>query len=300
MARTLRRYVQQDSRSSLIARAATEALTFLDATDPHHPTRDIGENPDAPGATAGLKMFWTVPGKVRDFVAQANAAQPAVVLVSGDVVEVDGDFAYFFENWDGLTVPYELMPGNHDYSLPYTTTRMQAVADGMGFGTAPLVAGSRMNRSVAYSANGVDVRFILVDVNVQRDNTIPEPNGSLTPAQKTWIAAELAASPEDIIFIGTHHGPHQHYQGWFVQQDAFDLRDIVEAEIAARPQRVITGLFGHDHSFRFGPARFDNLGGFHGIVTPVMLENTQAPFTKFHVFADGTLVWEIGRVTYAA
>lgn len=289
MTRILRRYAQ--------SRGATPGLEFWATTDTHI-WDEVGEDPNHLDAEHGLKLFYTVPSKIRDFVGQANEAQPHMVIHAGDIVEIDGGFDYFWQFWDSLTVPSEVLPGNHDYSLPYTTTRMQAMADGLRFGSAPIVAGSRLNRTFTASGNGVSARFIAVDVNVQRDWAPVEPNGSLTPDQKSWIATELAASPEDNIFIMTHHGPHDYEKGWFVEADALDLQAMVQAEKAARPSRNIIGLFGHNHSVRFTPQAYNNMAGFPAVCIPVMLENFTSPFAKFHLTPDGELLWDTGTVAY--
>ena len=295
MTRILRRY--GGSKAAKRRRVKATSLEFWAITDTHFPV-DGSEDPHDPENSQGDKLFWAAPGKMRDFVAQANTEQPHAAIHAGDIIEITNGFEKFNTIWAGLTMQSEVVPGNHDYSIPYDTTRMQAMADALGFGEAPMVAGSRLNRSFTATGNGITARFIAIDVNIKRDWTPPTAAGGLTEDQKTWIAGELASSPEDNIFIMTHHGPHDYQHGWFVAQDAEDLRLMVVAAKAARPARNIIGLFGHNHSVRFGPRPYDNMAGFPAVCIPTNVELLRAPYAKFYLTPDGSLLTDTGWVTH--
>lgn len=300
MPRILRRYMYGNN---LLDRAATEALTIYHVTDSHIWSA-VGEDPNAPGAIQGNKLFYTVPSKMRDFVAQANEDQPHVVLHTGDIVEKDGDFAYFRTIWDTLdsSLPIALVPGNHDYTLTPDAgkTIAQTIADRMGYGTDPIVAGSGFHKSRSFSGNGVSVRIITIDTNTLRDSDPPLANGHLTQEIKDWIASELAASAEDIIFLASHHAPHQAESGWFDSTDADDLQAIVDAECAARPNRKITHLFGHRHG-QTTVMSYHNRGiHYPGLLPPVVLEYLVGGFAKYHIFPGGRIIWEVGSLHYTA
>lgn len=297
MPRIQRRYAR-DRRAALLA-ARDKAFAIYIASDPHV-WKAVGENPAAPGAVAGYKLFYAAPAKMRDFARQVNADQPHLALATGDLLERGPDYGYFLDIWDTITTPREFVPGNHDYTNtdPTPPNLMQFAADGLGFGTAPIIGGSRFTRSVGMSANGVDVRFLLIDTNVGRDETPVEANGHMTADCKAWVADQLATTDETNVFIVTHQGPHHYPLGWFVSRDALDLRDMVEAELSARPHRRIRGLFGHRHVVNQVTTEFGNLGRFVGYNIPAMLETKRSRFTKMYVFANGDMAYEDGTVSY--
>ena len=119
-------------------------------------------------------------------------------------------------------------------------------------------------------------------------------DGSLTAAQKTWIADGLDNSEHDLIFMASHHGPHNYAapQDFFVDADAFDLEAIVDADREAHPNHRVTYLFGHNH-IQHVVRRYDNMSpNFPGLLAPALLESNPSAYALLHVFPSGEIVVE--------
>lgn len=148
------------------------------------------------------------------------------------------------------------------------------------------------------AGNGIDVRLIILDTNIH-DTGLHEAAsmGYLQPATLAWVQTELANSPEDVILIASHHGPHS-YGLRFRQADALALQNLVDAEVAARPSRKIRGIFGHWHVHQV-VQKFDTLGGnFPGLLAPCMIDLRTAAYLDLYVMPNGELAWDKNEVHY--
>ena len=302
MTRILRRY---PGKGRGIDRGAALRVAWM--TDSHS-WSVVDNDPDHPQAVEGSRYFWTVGDKLEQFVEQVNADQPHGVIHTGDIVERGRDFDFFLSKWDALdpTLAQAVVPGNHDFAFTPpegSAGRGQAVASDMGYGSAPLIAGSRFHQSRTFTGNGVSARFIMLDTNIDpaTGNHVATNMGRLTTDMLTWIEAELAASPQDQIFLCSHHGPHMWSAQWhnyFDTDDAQALKDIVDAEVAARPSRQIKALFGHHH-IQSAVMRWDNLGpNLPGLLAPATVEMNPSNYINLLVAADGRVGWEMRSTQY--
>lgn len=281
------------------------ALRVAWMTDSH--AWSICDNdPEHPNAVEGSRYFWTVGDKIEQFVEQVNADQPHAVMHTGDLIERGRDFDFFLSKWDGLdsALTQAVVPGNHDFAFtkPAGSTLGETVAGDMGYGAKPLIAGSRFNQSVVFSGNGVTARFLMLDTNILPGGLhAPSNTGYLSEELLTWIEGELAASPEDLIFLCSHHGPHMWgsvHHNYFDTDDAQGLKDIVDAEVAARPARKITSLFGHHH-LQSAVMRWDNLGpNLPGFLAPATVELNPSSYINLLVTQDGKVGWEMKSTQY--
>lgn len=284
------------------------ALRIAWMTD-SHAWSIVDNDPEHPDAVQGSRYFWTVGDKLEQFVEQVNADQPHGVMHTGDLVERGRDFDFFLSKWDGLdpTLPQALVPGNHDFAFapPGGSTLHDTVAADMGYGSAPLIAGSKFNQSVVFSGNGVSARFLMLDTNILPTGKHAASNtGFLHEDALTWIEGELAASPQDLIFLCSHHGPHMYNWSRNANENYFDatgaqaLRDIVDAEKAARPTRNVRALFGHHH-IQASVMTWDNMGpNLHGLLAPATVEMNPSNYINLLVGADGRVGWEMRSTQY--
>lgn len=286
-------------RQQLIALSATKALNIAWTTDTHI-NHVVGEDPNAVDATQGPKMFWMAPQKLRVFAQQVNASSAHFVLHTGDCGDDGNDGSYFREFWGLVIKPKAEVAGNHDYaqiSYKGALTYEAATAINMGRENSPTVAGSRMNYTVVMTGNGISALLIIIDSNVGLDESPIRVGGVLNAAQKLWIADQLNNSPYDLIFLASHHGPHNYNIAgtsgtFFNPTDAADLQTIIEADALAHPSHKVRYLFGHNHIqhvIRF----YNNLGSkLPGNLAPAMLESNPSAYAILHIFANGEIATE--------
>jgi 3',5'-cyclic AMP phosphodiesterase CpdA len=163
-----------------------------------------------------------------DLILAADA-DAAFCLLTGDLADAGGDAAY---NALGaalarLPMPCHLLPGNHDERAAMRRAFPALPDDGNGF--------------VQHSFSTPAGRFLLLDT--LRDG---KPWGLLCTARLAWLAAELAASGEEPLFIAMHHPP---FAAGVPAMDRFMLRGVDEFWAVLAPHRArIRHLFvGHLH-----------------------------------------------------
>lgn len=314
MPRTIRRYAGRGGGpNDLRARAATDALCLYWTTDTHTWAM-VDEDPGHPQAvdSTGRKLFYQVPTKLRKMLAAINTDRPHAVIHTGDLIERDDlvypwagtgtEFAYFrSEFWDqidpGIERIYTL--GNHDYAIEPDAglSRQETAAARMGETT--LTGGGYFNRAVTLTGNGVTVRFLVIDTNEEYEADPAYYNGSLTDAQKAWLAGEFADPAADIIVTVSHHGPHDSRGGndaWPNAEDRDWLRATVATFLDASPDRHAIAMFGHRHVVRMD--EYTNLGRYQGFLSPSILERNPSYWTKFYIFGDGTVHYELVTASY--
>lgn len=156
-------------------------------------------------------------------------ADAAFCLLTGDLADAGGDGAYaaLATALARLPMPCHLLPGNHDERAALRRAFPALPDDGSGF----------IQQSLATPAG----RFLLLDT--LRDG---KPWGLLCPARLAWLAAELAASSDEPLFIAMHHPP---LATGIPSMDRFMLRGVDELWNVIAPHRGrIRHLFlGHLH-----------------------------------------------------
>ena len=118
-------------------------------------------------------------------------SQPDILVVSGDLVDFgrEEEYAHFRKLMAPLSVPYVVLPGNHDER----NAMRRAFSDQPCFSTA-----GPMNACV--SAN--DIYILLLD------STVPgQPYGILSDETLRWLNAELQEHPTRPTLIFLHHPP---------------------------------------------------------------------------------------------
>lgn len=294
-----RRMSTEFDRRRREAREQGLRITWLTDT---HTWSEVDDQPEHPLATSGGDLyFYTAGKKLTQAIDYITSNPPHFTLHTGDMQERGRDFPFFMDFWGDIPGPKALTLGNHDvaFTVEAGETKHDVAAAGFGRAGAPLLGGSRFNQSIPLSGNGVNARLLILDTNIH-DTGLHEAasKGYLQAPALTWLAGELAASPEDIILIASHHGPHSWWSGRFDQADAEAIAALVDAEVAARPNRRIRGIFGHWH-IHHHVRTFDNLGpNFPALLAPCMVDRIDASFLDLYVDRDGYLTWDKRDVHY--
>ncbi|MFM0279434.1 phosphodiesterase [Paraburkholderia sediminicola] len=173
-------------------------------------------------------------------IAALNDVRPApdLVIITGDLVDEGGpaEYAMVRELLAALTLPYIVMPGNHDNR----DHLREAFADHPWL---PRSGPLHFARDV-----GV-VRLIALDTSVP-----DEHHGELNRGDLAWLDAQLSACRDRTAVIAMHHPP---FVTGIPYLDLYGLRDAepFAALIASHPHvdRVIAGHVHRSMQTRLGP-----------------------------------------------
>lgn len=164
-------------------------------------------------------------------VARLNALRPrpALVVVSGDLVDTgaDAEYAHLRELLRPLQLPLAVIPGNHD------------ARDGLrrAFPDQPYAAGEGALNFV-HSVGPFDLLCV--------DSTVPgAPHGLLDPATLAWIDLTLAAAPERPAILVLHHPPFATGIAHMDRQNLHNASGL--AAVVGRHPRLGLVAAGHVH-----------------------------------------------------
>lgn len=175
------------------------------------------------------KMFRTIPASdavnfvtggdmgtgdvVRDLLSYAALESPYFALIGGDIAYADGkarewgEWEKWLDNWEagmvtpeGYTVPMILAIGNHEAAGGFGQFIAPKAAAPFYFGYFAQDGSGFAPQRRAYFDRwiGDTCRLFVMDT------------GHVTPlmgAQKTWLEAELAATPSDVLTFALYHVP---------------------------------------------------------------------------------------------
>lgn len=161
----------------------------------------------------------------------ANHADAALVVVTGDIADY-GDaasYALFADRVARLTIPYQLMIGNHDNRATFKAAFPDTSCDANGF--------------VQSYQDLAGFRLIFTD-SVQDGSH----SGFYDAARIAWLEAALADAPDGRALVFMHHNPMP------VQWEPMDSLAVIDTDAAAlgalfeRHSAQIQHLFyGHGH-----------------------------------------------------
>lgn len=187
-------------------------------------------------------------------VAHVNALvpRPDLLLITGDLTNDGrpGQYAALRELLAPLTVPYYVLPGNHDDRALVRSTFS-------GGGYLP-TEGPFLH----YVLEGLPLRIIALDTVVDR-----RPEGTLCPRRLGWLTKRLAEAPDRPTLIAMHHPPTE---SGLEYMDTMRCSHYGVLGTLARRYSAIKGIVcGHLHR----PVTL----GWQGTVVQV------CPSTAFHV-----------------
>src|SRR5690554_5879516 len=97
-------------------------------------------------------------------------------------------------------IPKVVAAGIHDYTVLIPSSgRHEYVAGKLGYGSNPLIAGSKMNVSFAVNNPLVDVRFINFESNMTSTGAFSSGGGFYSSDMIEWIRNEILSCNENII-----------------------------------------------------------------------------------------------------
>lgn len=156
--------------------------------------------------------------------------RPDVVLLTGDLVDhgTDEEYAEFKERLSPLTIPYFLVPGNHDARDNFK----KAFSDQKYI--------DQKSEFIQYSIDDHPVRLIGLDTLKSG-----EMYGELCPTRLNWLEKELNKDQEKPTIIFMHHPP---FNCSVSALDNIKCRDGDKlAEIIASHTNIERVLCGHAH-----------------------------------------------------
>jgi 3',5'-cyclic AMP phosphodiesterase CpdA len=177
-------------------------------------------------------LFFETSSYLARCVARINALQPApdLVIVTGDVA--DGGKRAQYERaravLDELTVPYFIVPGNHDRAKPLADVfgeRVRATPDA----------------GLSYTIDDFPVRVVMLDSTARG-----RPGGEISDAKCAWLDGVLARERARPTILALHHPP---FAPKVPGLDRLPLRGRMElgAIVARHPQirRIVSGHVHH-------------------------------------------------------
>ena len=207
----------------------------------------------------GKKLYDRIDtiGHLRNAVRHLNdlAPRPDFVIVTGDLVD-GGSTAEYETLRDllaGLSIPYVLMPGNHDER----GNLRRVFADHTYL--------PKNGEFIQYTIEDLPLRLIALDTLIPG-----EAGGRLCPARLDWLEVRLEEHPQRPTLIAMHHPP---FNTGLVGMDAINCDNgaALGAIVARHPQveRIVCGHVHRPISVRW-----------HGTVV------TTAPATAHQVTLD--------------
>lgn len=176
---------------------------------------------------------WDSAGGVRRAVARLNglAPQPDFLIVTGDLVDTDtaSSYAHLSELLTDLSIPFGLIPGNHDGRAG---VRNLDIGHGFDPAAAPFCQ---------FSLSLGSLRLIALD-------TLDEgkPSGALCERRLDWFENQLADDPTTPTIVAMHHPP---FDSGIAFMDGIGLTQGRERflEIVKHAPNIIRIVCGHQH-----------------------------------------------------
>lgn len=231
------------------------------ATDAHV-YAEVDGNPEHENAKLGDRYFYTVGQKLQNFVDDINTYKPDLVFFTGDMVEawgLTGSPELFLIKWNQIEVRKELIIGNHDMAIGGADIANTTMADMLGYGNNPIIAGSKYNYSF-YLDNGFNkVKIISFDTNLDENgNHAAIAKQTVTQPVIDWIESELLNSQTNSVIMFSHANPGDDTEWHFQESGQLAFKQMIDNVAAQRPNLKMYCLAGHNH--RQGINEYTRLG----------------------------------------
>ena len=103
--------------------------------------------------------------------------------------------------WNEITVPKELTVGNHDMDGGKAAVANTELADLLGYGDRPIIAGSKFNQSF-YLENAYNkVKIISFDTNIDENGHLPITIQPCKKPIRDWIKSEILNSETNNVLL---------------------------------------------------------------------------------------------------
>lgn len=168
-----------------------------------------------------------------DCVSGVNAAEPDVVIATGDLTDKGHaeEYRRLRQLLSGLKAPYYVLPGNHDDA--------RAVRE--AFNDHPYLFES--SGHLSYALDAEKMRFIALD-----STKAHHPGGYLDDERLAWLQMELRKEHNRPVLLALHHPP---FAAGVWPMDWLGFKNLRELEriVRANPQ-IRCVISGHVHCFR--------------------------------------------------
>lgn len=168
--------------------------------------------------------------------------QPDAMVITGDLVDFGqpDEYAFLRDLLAPLTMPYYLIPGNHDERGALRA----AFADHAWL----LQEGRRGAERIEYVVEAHPLRIIALDTVIPM-----ESGGHLAPESVAWLDRTLAGAPDTPTVVVMHHPPFATGIG-HMDEIGVDNPHLLESVIARHPQveRILCGHLHRPIQKRFG------------------------------------------------
>ena len=202
----------------------------------------LGQISDLHIKAPGKKCYGVVDtaGSLRRCIAhiQNLKQKPDAIVITGDLVDsgLPIDYAHLRELLAPLSMPYYLIPGNHD-----ERDALRAAFPDHGY------LRQHPDR-IEYVIDEHELRIVALDTVVPR-----ESGGRLDPASMLWLDRTLSTAPARPTMLLMHHPP---FKTWIGHMDDVGLAnpEILHPVVSRHPQveRILCGHLHRSIQTRFG------------------------------------------------
>lgn len=234
-------------------------------------------------------FFYTARKKLADYVDFINDQKPDVSLHLGDVITGNGDgyvdsFSMFNSIWNTIDseIKTSISAGNHDYPwLGDRSLSHEIVAQSLGYGDNPMVAGSKMNESFTVTKGNVGVKFINFETNIYTNGVFNSVGGYISTEMIDWIVGEVNNSQDNIIMLYCHKA-----KGYLEEQSRIALETALSQALTNKPQIKLYWLYGHSHVWQITEMTTD-IGDIPMYNISAIVDNIASEFYTFNISEDG-------------
>lgn len=243
----LSRYYRKSSNKTNVDPNALRIYWGTDA----HVVAEVDGKPNAEGAKAGNRYYYTASQKLQNFINDINAAKPDLVYFGGDSVDEweSESVNLFLSKWNQIDpmIRKELTIGNHDLAWTPTLANSE-IAQSLGYGNKPIIAGSKFNQSFTLSNGYNSVKIISVDTNMNETGTHQVITAqTVKETVRNWVKSELLNSGVNDVLIFSHGGMEDDMYH-FNETDGLAFKEMITNVLAQRPLLKIYSIFGHNHN----------------------------------------------------
>lgn len=262
-----------------------------------HILAHVSDNPESSEAIkVGKRYIYTAERKFRRWVNRVLLERPDLAVHTGDTVDyyTADSHAVFMQEWERITTPKLLVPGNHDLA----NTTYGEIVERFGVGDLPENARSKFNQSYTFQKGELTLRILTVDTNIGDDGEhLARPTGYIQSDAAQWVENELSSAGEKVALIFMHHGPSGP-SSYFDNASLGRFNQALENARLANRSLIMYVFWGHHHPFGdWFPSHALALRTM-GISGAALVDNLMGRFTILRIAQDGGLRMESGSISY--
>lgn len=232
--------------------ASLNTISLIVASDTHlH--YEAFDDPEFPNLSSPPMYFYTGRAKLEFLTNYINNNIPDAVVLTGDIVHSGGDnlgYDTFMSYWNTIdeSVLKLLSTGNHDYSRLRQENELELpvheyVATKLGYIGYDMNARSYFNQSFELNKDGVKVKFIHVETNINEEGEYDSQTpGYIHSDTRGWVSQEIDNFDGNIVVLYSHKG-----DSYLDADDMATFNIMLDSKIAINPNLKIIWIYGHKH-----------------------------------------------------